>query len=134
MISQKKWQELTAQMQALGIREDDLTEQFVRASGPGGQKVNKTSTCVSLRHGPSGIEVKCSKERSQALNRFLARRLVVEKLEERMRGEQSAKQQAIAKLRRQKRRRSARAKAKLLEDKRHQSKKKKMRAKRIDSD
>lgn len=68
-------------MNRLGLRETDLVEKFVRSSGPGGQHVNKTSTCVYLKHLPSGIEVKIQAGRSQALNRFLARRAIVETLE-----------------------------------------------------
>ena len=67
-------------MEALGLREKDIEEKFIRSSGSGGQKVNKTSTCVYLRHIPTGIEVKCMRERSQSLNRFFARRELVEKI------------------------------------------------------
>lgn len=67
-------------MAALGVREEDLDESFVRSSGKGGQHVNKTSTCVRIRHLPTGVEVKCMEERSQSLNRFLARRELVEKI------------------------------------------------------
>ncbi len=115
-------------MQALGVREEDIEEQFVRSSGAGGQKVNKASTCVMLYHRPSGIRVKCQRERSQALNRFLARRLLLDKIEAKLRGAESAKQQEIARIRRQKRKRSRRAKLKLLADKRRQAEKKTLRA------
>jgi protein subunit release factor B len=115
-------------MQALGVREQDIEEQFVRSSGSGGQKVNKTSSCVVLRHRPTGIRVKCQRERSQALNRFLARRILLDKIEANLRGAESAEQQEIARIRRQKRRRSRRAKLKVLADKRHQAEKKSSRA------
>ena len=80
-VSEEKNRWLKERMEALGIREKDIEEKFVRSSGRGGQKVNKTSTCVYLRHIPTGIEVKCMKERSQSLNRFLARRELVERIE-----------------------------------------------------
>ena len=105
-------------MDALGVRDGDLTEQFVRAQGKGGQNVNKVATCVVLRHAPSGIVVKCQQERSQALNRFLARRALLDRLEARERGVVAAAEAERARIRRQKRRRSRRAKEKMLADKR----------------
>ncbi len=122
VISPEKWDALQARMRALGIREDDLDEQFVRSSGPGGQHVNKVSTCVMLTHRPSGASVRCQEERSQTLNRFLARRRLVEKIEEERLGKLSRRQQAIEKIRRQKRRRSRRAKEKMLAAKHHHAK------------
>ncbi len=115
-------------MQALGVREEDIEEQFVRSSGAGGQKVNKTSSCVMLHHRPTGIRVKCQRERSQARNRLLARRILLDKIEAKLRGAESAEQQEIARIHRQKRKRSRRAKLKILADKRHQSEKKSYRA------
>ena len=128
IVSPGKEKFLLERMQALGVREQDIEEQFVRSSGAGGQKVNKTSSCVVLHHRPTGIRVKCQQERSQALNRFLARRILLDKIETKLRGAESAEQQEIAKIRRQKRRRSRRAKQKLLADKRHQAEKKSSRA------
>jgi protein subunit release factor B len=90
--------------------------------------VNKTSSCVVLYHRPTGIRVKCQRERSQALNRFLARRILLDKIEAKLRGAESAEQQEIARIRRQKRKRSRRAKEKLLAAKRHQAEKKSFRA------
>src|SRR5688572_18425614 len=119
---------LSQRMQALGVREQDIEEQFVRSSGAGGQKVNKTSSCVMLHHRPTGIRVKCQRERSQARNRFLARRILLDKIEAKLRGAKSAAQQEIARVRRQKRKRSRRAKLKILEAKRHQAEKKSSRA------
>jgi protein subunit release factor B len=127
-ISPEKEKILLKRMQALGVRQEDLEEQFVRSSGAGGQNVNKLSTCVVLHHLPTGIRVKCQKERSQALNRFLARRILLDKIEAQVRGTQTAREQEIAKIRRQKRKRSRRAKLRVLADKRRQSEKKSLRA------
>jgi protein subunit release factor B len=115
---------LAARLAGLGVKPGDVVEKFVRSGGPGGQNVNKTSTAVYLKHLPTGIEVKMQQERSQALNRFLARRTLAEKLEARLLGEQSAEAASVAKLRRQKRRRSRRAKEKVLAAKSLQAKKK----------
>lgn len=114
-------------MVRLGLKESDLVESFIRGSGSGGQKVNKTSSCVYLMHKPSGIEVKCQRERSQALNRYLARRELCDRWEARVNHAQSVRQQEVEKIRRQKRRRSRRQKARMLDDKRHQAGKKALR-------
>ena len=126
-VSPEKAQALAARMVALGVREQDLDEQFVRSGGKGGQNVNKVATCVVLRHRPSGIQVKCQEARSQAMNRFLARRLLCEKLDSLRRGAASAAEQARERIRRQKRRRSRRAKEKMLARKHVQSEKKNLR-------
>jgi peptide chain release factor len=128
IVSPGKEKSLAERMRALGVREEDIEEQFVRSSGAGGQKVNKTSSCVVLHHRPTGVRVKCQQERSQALNRFLARRLLVDKIEAKVKGAQTAAAQEIARIRRQKRRRSRRAKQKMLEAKRRQGEKKSLRA------
>jgi len=116
-VSSAKAQALADRMQRLGIREDDLDESFVRSGGKGGQNVNKVSTCVVLLHRPTGTLVKCQREHSQALNRYHARQLLADKIERRILGKASAEAKRIAKLRRQKRRRSRRAKEKMLEAK-----------------
>ena len=117
-VSAAKAHALTERLQRLGIRDEDLEEHFVRSSGRGGQNVNKVATCVVLTHRPTGTVVKCQRERSQALNRFHARRLLADKVERAMQGRASAEAERIAKLRRQKRRRSRRAKEKMLVEKR----------------
>jgi protein subunit release factor B len=126
-VSPKTHLELDARMKRLGVEERDLEERFVRSGGPGGQNVNKVATCVVLRHRPSGLEVRCQQERSQALNRFLARRILLKRLETLRLGALSAEAQRIAKLRRQKRKRSKRAKEKLLAFKKLRAEKKGLR-------
>lgn len=120
-VSPEKLRTLSERMERLGVREEDLVETFVRSRGPGGQKVNKTSSCVQLLHRPTGIVVKCQESRSQALNRFLARRHLVERIEEGVLGEEAARRREAARIRRQKRKRSRRAQEKVLADKRHRS-------------
>jgi len=107
-VSEEKGRWLHERMKTLGIEERDLEEKFVRSSGRGGQKVNKTSTCVYLRHIPTGIEVKCMKERSQSLNRFLARRELVWRIERRS-GQVTAEGLQIDRTRKQKSKRKKRA-------------------------
>ena len=134
-VSAEKERQLIERMAALDVREEDIEEQFVRSSGAGGQNVNKVSSCVLLPHRPSGIRVRCQKERSQGLNRFLARRILLEKIESLRRGAAVEAQQRIAKIRRQKRRRSRRSKLRLLEEKRRRGETKALRsAVRSDAD
>jgi len=123
-----KQEELLKKMHQLGVCEKDIIEKFIRSQGKGGQKVNKTASCVYLKHKPTGIEVKCQRERSQTLNRFLAKRLLVNKIETLIKGKDSAEQQKQEKIRRQKRKRSKRAKEKMLKDKAKQSQKKEQRS------
>lgn len=108
MLSSQKEEELRQRMERLSIRDEDLIEKFIRGSGSGGQKVNKTASCVYLKHEPSGIEIKCQQDRSRVMNRFLARRELCEQLEEIAEGKKSKRQQLREKIRRQKRRRSRR--------------------------
>ena len=126
-VGRSKMDALKAKMDSLGIKEEDLAEKFILGSGKGGQKVNKTSSCVYLKHRLTGIEVKCQKERSQVMNRFLARRILVNKVESLVLGRRSEERKRIEKIRRRKRRRSRRAKEKMLAFKKMHSEKKKLR-------
>ena len=126
-VTPEKQAALQQRMSAIGIDEADLTEKFVRGSGAGGQKINKTNNCVFLKHEPSGVCIKCQVDRSRELNRFLARRELCEQLEGIRDGNRSAKKQAIEKMRRQKRRRSRRSKQRSVADKRKLSEKKSLR-------
>ena len=111
-VSSRKEQALLQRMKELNVCEDDIEETFIRASGPGGQKTNKTSSCVSLRHIPTNIIVKCQRERSQALNRFLARRHLLDQIERMQKGFVKEDDLRIEKIRNQKRKRAKRAKEK----------------------
>ena len=126
-VSPEKNLALQTRIEKLGLKETDFQESFVRSGGAGGQNVNKVSTCVVLRHLPTGLEVKCQRERSQALNRYLAKRMLIDKIEEKVLGAVSQKRAEIEKIRRQKRRRSRRAKEKMLEGKKIRSDKKALR-------
>jgi len=118
---------LKEKMSSLGIKETDLEERFIRSSKKGGQRVNKVSTCVYLKHKSTGISVKCQKERFQALNRFFARRILVDKIESLVLGRKAQERKRIEKIRRQKRKRSRRAKEKMLRYKKMRSDTKKLR-------
>jgi protein subunit release factor B len=119
--------DLELRMAAMGVREEDLEETFVRSGGAGGQKVNKSSSCVMILHKPTGLRVKCQTSRQQGMNRTLARRMLLDKLEERQRDRAMAARSAAEKIRRQKRKRSKGAKERMLADKAHRGEKKKFR-------
>ena len=125
--SNEKEAKLAARMLSLGIREEDLVETFVRGAGPGGQKINKTSSCVSLAYPAMDVRVKCQASRSLSLNRYRAREELCERVAAILLGEKTKAQQEAEKIRRQKRRRSRRAKARMLADKRANSAKKALR-------
>ncbi len=127
-VSSAKAQALADRMERFGISEADVDETFIRSGGKGGQNVNKVATCVVLVHRPSGTMVKCQEERSQALNRYRARVLLTDRIERAILGKQSAEAERIAKVKRQKRRRSRRSKDKMLADKRVRGETKALRA------
>lgn len=127
MTSPEKQAALEARMATMGIVEEDLVEKFILGSGAGGQKINKTHSCVYLKHLPTGIEIKCQSSRSREMNRFLARRELCEELESQRLGRESKRRQQIEKIRRQKRRRSRRSKQRSIQDKRLLSRKKQLR-------
>jgi len=131
-VSLSKEKELREKMEALNIREEEIRESFIRSGGKGGQHVNKVSTCVYLKHIPTGIEVKCQEDRSQSLNRYRARVLLVKKIDQMIKGRESEERQKIEKIRRQKRKRSKRAKEKMLAEKKVQAQKKRLRSGKID--
>ena len=110
-VTRKKQEELEARMAALGLREQDLDEKFIRSSGPGGQRVNKTASCVYLKHVPTGLEVKMQQERQQRLNRYYARKRLCELMEEETLGKRSPAALKAEKIRKQKQRRKRRARS-----------------------
>lgn len=117
MIKPDKWQKLQAEMKRLEIHESDLREQFIIGSGKGGQNLHKTASCVNLLHVSTGIVTKCQQDRSRDHNRYYARKRLCEKIAALRHEEKTQKQVEIEKIRRQKRRRSAKSKRKMLEQK-----------------
>lgn len=127
MVSPEKQAALETRMAALGIAEDDLVEKFVLGSGSGGQKINKTSSCVYLKHVPTAIEVKCQANRSREMNRFQAREELCDRIEGIRRDKAQARIDEVEKLRRQNRPLSRRSKQRSVAEKRKTSQKKSMR-------
>jgi len=123
-VSLDKESQLAQRMAALGVNEADIDESFVRSGGHGGQNVNKVATCVMLLHRPTGTQVKCQETRQQGLNRFVARKLLLDKIESDRRERVAAERARLEKLRRQKRKRSRGAKERMLADKARHSQKK----------
>lgn len=126
-VNKEKKEALQKRMKQLCIYEDDLTEKFILGSGSGGQKMNKTSSCVYIKHIPTQIEVKCQKSRSREMNRFLARRELCDQIDEKIYQEKTARKRAMEKIRQQKKRRSRRLQQKILEGKRKRSETKSLR-------
>jgi len=112
-VSSEKEEVLLKKMDELGVKESDLDEKFIRSGGPGGQNVNKVATCVQLKHLPTGITVKIQKDRTQGVNRFLARRSLLSKIEEQLSGKPTKEQLKIQKIQKQKKRRKRKTKIKL---------------------
>ena len=112
---------LRQRLLALRVRPSDVVERFVRGAGPGGQKINKTSSTVTLRHEPTGLEVRCQQERSQAENRAAAWAELARRLALRRQAEAAAQQQARELERRRNRRKSERQKARQIADKHHRA-------------
>lgn len=112
-VSIEKEEALLKKMKDLGVEEADIDEKFIRSRGPGGQNVNKVATCVQLKHKPTGITVKIQDDRSQGVNRFLARRSLVSKIEASISDKPTKEQLKIAKIQKQKKRRKRRTKSKL---------------------
>jgi peptide chain release factor len=123
-VHSDKEQQLALRMAALGVRESDIEETFVKSGGHGGQNVNKLATCVVSVHRPTGLQVKCQTTRHQGLNRFIARKLLLDKIEDLHKSRVAAERARVEKIRRQKRKKSRRAKERMLADKAHRSDKK----------
>lgn len=104
-VTPKKQKDLDTRLQELKIKEEDLQEKFIKGSGHGGQKLNKTASCVHLKHTPSNIEIKCQETRSRALNRYYARKRLCDELEKKLLGKESPQEKKAAKIRKQKKRR-----------------------------
>lgn len=134
MIRKEKLDELQERMDRLGIKSDDLIEKFILGSGKGGQKINKTSSCVYLKHTPTSFEIKCQRDRSREMNRYYARKELCDWIEETIQNKKSERQQEMEKIRRQKRRRSRKSKEKMLSNKKQQSEKKSLRKTPKDSE
>ncbi len=126
---ENKLDQINSQLEKMGVYEQDLAEKFILGQGSGGQKINKTSSCVYLKHVPSGIEIKCQKMRSREENRYWARKMLLDRLVEIKQKQKQEKLEAQSKIRRQTRKRSKAAKATLVESKRHTSSKKQLRQK-----
>ncbi len=133
-IRRERWHALHKIMRDIDIIEDDITEKFIRGAGKGGQKVNKTDSCVYLKHIPSQIEIKCQKTRSREQNRYYARKRLIERMEALVLKEKAKELQEIEKKRRQNRRRSRRSKQKMLDNKHHRGQVKKRRMRPSDDE
>jgi len=131
-ISKSKISDVNTRLKAMGVGEKDLREEFIKGSGSGGQKINKTSSCVQLTYLKTGLVVKCQQSRSREQNRFFARRILLEKLEQDALGKKSETAKKIHKIRAQKKKRSKRAKEKMVEAKRKRGDTKKLRQRPVE--
>jgi len=127
MIKKEKIDALKQRMKKLNIQEKDLIEKFILGTGRGGQKIQKTHSCVYLKHIPTNIEIKCQRERSREMNRFFARQTLCNKIEQKLFKAQSLEQKKIYKIKKQKKRRSRKMKQKIIEAKKRLSEKKELR-------
>jgi peptide chain release factor len=116
--------DIQSRLERLGVTASDIEERFVRGSGPGGQKINKTSSTVWLRHRPTGTEVRCQAQRSQAANREWAWREMCAKLEERVRSARLHAQDLREGERRRTRQKSYGQKVRMIQSKKHRAKSK----------
>ncbi|MCH9613121.1 MAG: Peptide chain release factor 2 [Chlamydiia bacterium] len=107
-VSREKWAEIAKTLESLGIREEDLVEKQVLGSGPGGQKVNKTASAIWIKHVPTGITARCSEDRSLDVNRYRARKRLIEAYKKEVLGEKTAEDLKREKIRKQKKRRKRR--------------------------
>lgn len=128
IVTQEKINQLQKRMKNLNIHDNDLIEKFILGSGTGGQKINKTSSCVYLKHIPTGIQLKCQQTRSREYNRYLALISLCERLEKKLSDEINEKIHEKEKIRRQNKKRTYSNQEKMLEGKRMRSKTKTLRA------
>jgi protein subunit release factor B len=113
--------QIQTRLDKLGVLAADVEEKFVRGSGPGGQKINKTSSTVCLRHAPTGVEVRIQRERSQAANREAAWDELCKKLETELRRAEAAERTTREKERRRKRQKSRAQKMRMIASKKHRA-------------
>ncbi len=112
-VTEAKEKRLLERMKELGLREEDIEEKFIRGRGPGGRKINRSAICVQLKHRPTGIVIRMQRERSQAVNRYLARRELADRVEKLVKGSNAEAYKKYQKIRKQKLRRKRRSRSKV---------------------